>query len=196
MRIVAGIAGGIRLASPPGSAVRPTSDMVREAIFASLGDIRGQVVADLFAGTGALGLEALSRGAAEVFLVEQDPRNIRIIHRNLEAVAAACEAGSSNPGTAKVLRGDAYRPERSLPALAGRLDLILADPPYAAEPPGPGPADLLASQSFAAWGAGALLMFQHHAKAPMPWHPAGPWRLVKQKLYGITMVSFARLAGG
>ena len=69
MRIISGRAGGIRLSAPAGQSLRPTEDRVKESMFSSLGDLTGSTVVDLFAGTGALGLEALSRGAAQVVLV-------------------------------------------------------------------------------------------------------------------------------
>ena len=86
MRIVAGELGGRRLVAPRGWRVRPTSDRVREAIFSALGDIEGMRVADLYCGTGALGIEAISRGAAEATLVDRDIRgalgNVRSLELN------------------------------------------------------------------------------------------------------------------
>jgi len=86
MRVVAGTAGGIPLFVPKGPEMRPTMDRVRAAIFSSLAEaVPGARVLDLFAGTGALGIEALSRGAAEATLVEKEPRAIRAVQRNLVA---------------------------------------------------------------------------------------------------------------
>src|SRR6266851_2621886 len=90
VRVVGGDAGGRRLHAPAGRRTRPTSDQVREAVFnmlANLGGVEGKVVIDLFAGTGALGIEALSRGARSATFVEQDPRTVAVLRRNLEVIA-------------------------------------------------------------------------------------------------------------
>src|SRR5918998_6335794 len=98
MRVVAGTHGGRRLATPPGSATRPTSDRVREALFSILGAaVDGARVLDLFAGSGALGIEALSRGAAEATFVERAPAALRALRGNLAAlgIEAAVHAGDA-----------------------------------------------------------------------------------------------------
>jgi 16S rRNA (guanine966-N2)-methyltransferase len=124
-RVIAGAAGGRRLRVPPGQGTRPTSDRAREGLFASLlsefGDLSGLRVLDLYAGSGAVGLEALSRGAAGVLLVESDARAAAVIKANIGAVAL--------PGAAVA----ADRVERLLsrPPDGGRYDLVFADPPYA-----------------------------------------------------------------
>jgi 16S rRNA (guanine966-N2)-methyltransferase len=119
LRVVAGDLRGRRLASPPrrSADVRPTSDRARETLFALLGNVSGARVLDLFAGTGALGIEALSRGAATAVLVDSDPG---LAQRNVEALALSerCE----------VVRSDALR---YLARTEDRFDLILCDPPYA-----------------------------------------------------------------
>jgi 16S rRNA (guanine966-N2)-methyltransferase len=126
MRIVGGTLGGRRLRAPPGSATRPTSDRVREAI-ASLLDARdliaGQRVLDLYAGSGALGFEMLSRGAERVLFVEKDGRTARLIREN------AAELGVAE--RVEVLCEDATR-ERAHDAISARgpCSLVLADPPY------------------------------------------------------------------
>ena len=115
---MAGELRGRRIAAPPGSATRPTSDRVREALFSMLGDVVGMRVLDLFAGSGALGIEALSRGAAEATFVDRDPRAVATIRRNLAALGL--DAGAAH-------RGDA------LPFLrkeSATFDLILVDAPY------------------------------------------------------------------
>ena len=122
MRVVAGQARGRRLTAPRGHDTRPTSDRAREAIFNSLRSmdaIAGARVADLFAGSGALGIEALSRGAASCVFVERDPAAATVIEQNL--------AHTGVPG-GTVVRADVMR------WIAGRgssYDLVLADPPYA-----------------------------------------------------------------
>lgn len=120
MRIVAGEFKGRRLAGPEGKATRPTSDKVREALFSILGDISGQRVLDLFAGTGAVGLEAISRGAAEAVLVERDRRMASVIERNVG------DTVGSGDDRARLVRGDALK----YLANAGPFDLVFLDPPY------------------------------------------------------------------
>lgn len=121
MRIVAGEFKGRRLAGPDGKATRPTSDKVREALFSILGDISGQRVLDLFAGTGAVGLEAISRGASEAVLVERDRRMASVIDRNIGDTAG------SGDDRVKLVRGDALK----YLASAEPFDLVFVDPPYA-----------------------------------------------------------------
>lgn len=116
MRIVAGELGGRRIEAPPGVALRPTSDRVREALFAILGDVSGLAFLDLFAGTGAVALEAVSRGAAAATLVDVDPAPARA---NVEALGVGdrCE----------IVAGDAIR---FLGRGGGSYDLVYCDPPY------------------------------------------------------------------
>ena len=118
MRIVAGTLGGRRLKAPPGRATRPTSDRLREALFAILGDLAGVRVLDLFAGSGALGIEALSRGATSAVFVDSDPRAIAVTRANLDALDLA----------AAVHKRDALAYLRD--ASEGPFDLVFLDPPY------------------------------------------------------------------
>jgi len=120
VRVVAGTLGGRRLAAPPGDATRPTSDRVREALFSILGDVTGLRALDLFAGSGALGIEALSRGAAEVTFVDRAPRALRAVRENLEALGL----------TATVLRRDALAALGDAARRGDQYDLVLLDPPY------------------------------------------------------------------
>ena len=117
MRVVAGAYGGRRIEAPRGKATRPTSDRVREALFSILGDVGGARVLDLFAGSGALGIEALSRGAAQAAFVDSDAHAIAAIHRNLDAIGVE----------APVYRRDAFAWLRDA---ADTFDLVFADPPY------------------------------------------------------------------
>ncbi|MFT4049881.1 MAG: 16S rRNA (guanine(966)-N(2))-methyltransferase RsmD [Solirubrobacterales bacterium] len=123
MRIVAGEFRGRRLAGPDGRAARPTSDKVREALFSILGEVEDARVLDLFAGTGALALEALSRGAAGATLIERDRRMFAVAQRNIDEVLA------DQSDRAKLIRGDALKLLGSLPGAS--FDLVLIDPPYA-----------------------------------------------------------------
>lgn len=118
MRVIAGLAKGRRLVTPPGHTTRPFTDRMRESLFAALGDrVEGAEVLDLFAGSGAVGLEALSRGAARVRFVESDRRAVTALRQNIEAVG---------------LGGDvvATTVERHLTGDRDRYDLVFVDPPY------------------------------------------------------------------
>ena len=121
MRIVAGSRKGHRIAAPKGVVTRPTSDRVREAVFSIVGPVEGAAALDLFAGSGALGLEALSRGAASCVFVERDRDAARVIQANLEKLRLT--------GATVVARdvASALRDDR---ARGRRYDLVLADPPY------------------------------------------------------------------
>jgi len=123
MRIIAGEWRGRVIDAPPGAGTRPTADRVRETLFSMLASRLGSFedlrVADLFAGSGALGLEALSRGAASVTFVEGDPKAAEIIRRNVRKLGAEKRA--------QIVAGSALHLPRSVP-----FDLIFADPPYAA----------------------------------------------------------------
>jgi 16S rRNA (guanine966-N2)-methyltransferase len=121
VRVIAGAWGGRRLQTPPGDATRPTSDRVREALFSVLGDrVAGARVLDLFAGSGALGIEALSRGAAAATFVDSAPAALKAIRANLAALGADAE----------VRRQDALRWLGSASAAGREYDLIFLDPPY------------------------------------------------------------------
>lgn len=123
MRIIAGRFGGRRIAAPPGTETRPTSDRVREALFSALGPLDGERVLDLFAGSGALALEALSRGAAHAVLVENDARAVAVIARNLGDLGVGSEA-------AVVRRLDALKALRDAREAGESYDLVFLDPPY------------------------------------------------------------------
>jgi 16S rRNA (guanine966-N2)-methyltransferase len=118
VRVVAGEYGGRRLEAPPGRGTRPTADRVREALFSILGDISGARVLDLFAGSGALGIEALSRGAASADFLERDARAARTIRRNLDALGAE----------GRVHRRDVFAWLGGVHDVS--YDLVFADPPY------------------------------------------------------------------
>ncbi len=123
MRVIAGRLGGRRLKAPRGTTTRPTSDRVREAVFAMLGPLEGASVLDLFAGSGAMGLEALSRGAAGVVFVERDAGALRALRDNLSDLAI-------EPVAAEVRRTDALRALRSARTREETYDLVFIDPPY------------------------------------------------------------------
>ena len=125
-RVIAGEAGGRRLAVPDGRNTRPTSDRAREGLFATIvsltGSLTGARVLDLYAGSGAVGLEALSRGAEHVLLVESGSRAARVIRDNIEAIGLA---------GAEVLTDRVERVLARGPASTEKYDVVFADPPYA-----------------------------------------------------------------
>jgi 16S rRNA (guanine966-N2)-methyltransferase len=123
MRIISGERRGHKFDGPTDSVTRPTSDMVRESIFNILGDrAEGRVVYDLFAGSGALGLEALSRGAEHAVFVEKDRRNFRLIRDNIATLRFE--------GRGAVVAADAYRWAQTFEAEGDAPVLVLIDPPY------------------------------------------------------------------
>jgi 16S rRNA (guanine966-N2)-methyltransferase len=117
LRVVAGTFKGRRLAAPRGTRTRPTADRVREALFSMLGDVGGARVLDLYAGSGALGIEALSRGADSAVFVERDPRAVAAIERNLASLGLE----------QTVARQDVLR---FLARADAAWDLVFCDPPY------------------------------------------------------------------
>ncbi len=123
MRIIAGQRRGHKFEGPKGTGTRPTSDLVRESLFNILGgSVAGRVVVDLFAGTGALGLEALSRGATRAIFVEQNRANVALIYRNLATLRFEDRA--------LVLATDAYRWARAFEAIDDEPMVVLLDPAY------------------------------------------------------------------
>ena len=174
--MIAGEAGGRRLAVPDGRHTRPTSDRAREGLFATVssivGPLAGARVLDLYAGSGAVGLEALSRGAEHVLLVEHGARAARVIRQNIEAIGL--------PGAAVI----ADRVERVLargPA-AGKYDVVFADPPYALADAGVTRVlALLAEQGWLA--PGALVVVERATRSgPVSW-PDG-FALDRARRYG------------
>lgn len=175
-RIVAGVAGGRRLLVPA-KGTRPTSERVREAMFSALEaavDIDGAHVLDLYAGTGALGLEALSRGAASATFVESDRKALDVLRRNTAAVGLP--GAVVLPGAVEsVLADDAAEP----------FDIVLADPPYAVtEQQVAMVLDRLASNG---WLAGhGVLVLERAAKTAQPTLPDG-LTMIRSRRYGDTM---------
>lgn len=173
MRVVAGTARGRILRPPAGVATRPTSDRVREAMFdmlSSMDVLDGAAVADLFAGSGALGIEALSRGAASVEFVDDDRSAVSAIRANLDAVAPDASA------TVRCAEALAWAGAPGRPV----MDLVMADPPYRWEhwP------ELLASLA----GSAGLVV----AETGREWAPGDGWEVVRQRRYGTTFVTIAR----
>jgi 16S rRNA (guanine966-N2)-methyltransferase len=123
MRVISGTLGGRRISGPPGTDTRPTSDRVREALFSALGDIADATVLDLFAGSGALAIEALSRGARRAVLVDDDRRAAAVIRRNLETLEL-------DRSRATLRRRDALRALHDAREAGETYDLVFLDPPY------------------------------------------------------------------
>ncbi len=178
MRIISGEARGRRLRAPRGAATRPTADRVREALFNILGDVTGLAVLDLFAGTGALGLEALSRGAAGAVLVDHADAAVRVIQANVATLGYQERA--------RVVRLDVGRALRLLERQGGRYDLIFIDPPYEGS---------AATVTLDALGSGSLLapnglVVVEHDTRNRPAEQHGLLRLGERRKYGQTEVSF------
>jgi 16S rRNA (guanine966-N2)-methyltransferase len=179
MRVIAGSAGGIRL-SVPKRGVRPTMDRVKAAIFSSLGDaVVGARVLDLFAGSGALGIEALSRGASSVVFVEADRQSAGIIKGNL---AKAKLKG-------RVRQQDVFEFLRHASS-AEMFDIVFADPPYEKTEEGERFTEkLLANQALPQlMDVQAIFVLEKRPAEALP--EMKQWRLLRQKTYGATEVLF------
>jgi 16S rRNA (guanine(966)-N(2))-methyltransferase RsmD len=190
MRIIAGTLKGRRLASVPGAHVRPTSDSLRETLFNVLGPtLEGTRVLDAFAGTGALGLEARSRGAAHVTFVEQDPRAVKVIAANV----AHCGAGEA----CAIIRGDFLANARGRHGAAGlqtgrilggfdadRFDLVLLDPPYAIAE-----LERVVARAAACAQPTGRIVLEHSRRRVSP-EAAGAWRRVRLLTAGDSALSF------
>lgn len=183
MRIVAGSAKGVRLAAVP-RGVRPVSDVAREGLFSSLGSaVAGARVLDLYAGTGALGIEALSRGAAEAVFVERSPAALRAIRENLARAHLADRAVVVGLD----VRAFLSRPERN----GAPFDLVLADPPYdlpAAELEG-----VLAELDRGWLARGWTVVLTRRKGSSMPVVPLH-WASARRLEYGDTLVMLLREA--
>jgi 16S rRNA (guanine966-N2)-methyltransferase len=166
MRVVAGDLGGRRLIAPPGRSTRPTTDRVREAVFNSLessGLLEGALVADLFAGSGAIGIEALSRGAARCTFVERDREALRALEANLDSLDLVARS--------RVVRADAL-------SVAGTIDadIVFADPPY----------ELDAWERLLTTVRAPLLV----AEGGRAVEPVTGWTATRARRYGHTWVTF------
>ena len=170
MRVVAGEFRGRRLHVPRGRATRPTADRVREALFSMLGDVSGARVLDLYAGSGALGIEALSRGARSAVFVERDAPAVAAIRRNLKAVGAEA---------ADVRRQDVLR---FLTSCEDGFDLVFADPPYDSAPRLAGP---LSAALPAVLNENALIVTESSKRTPLEL----TLPLARERTYGDTRIA-------
>ena len=171
MRVVAGRLGGRRLRAPRGVDTRPTSDRVREALFSALGDVDGARVLDLFAGSGALGIEALSRGAVEATFVDSAPAAVRAVRANLADLGA----------TAGVHRADARAFLRTARRTGRQYDLVFIDPPYRRAP---ALADELAATLPPVLASGARVVAESDRRAPLELGMT----LLDERRYGDTLI--------
>ncbi|MBO0882230.1 MAG: 16S rRNA (guanine(966)-N(2))-methyltransferase RsmD [Mycobacterium sp.] len=183
-RIIGGVAGGRRIVVPP-RGTRPTTDRVRESLFNILTarrDLTGLSVLDLYAGSGALGLEALSRGARSALFVESNPRAAAVLARNIQTLGLT-GATLRRGAVATVLAAGAATP----------VDVVLADPPYDFEAKEIDA--VLAALTARGWAvAGTVAVLERAASsAPMNW-PAG-WHAWQQRVYGDTRLELAELSG-
>ena len=182
-RIIAGEAGGRRLIVPPGERVRPTSDRVKESLFSALGPDRivGARVLDLYSGTGALALEALSRGAAGALLVERDTAAVRAIRANIDTLGFAGRAVLRAGPVGVVLGG---------PAPEDPFDLALLDPPY--DTPGEEVESVLLLLAERDWLASGATVVVERAAGSSPLRCPSGWGSTWERCYGDTLVLFAQ----
>ncbi len=182
MRVIAGRAGGRRLAAPPGSATRPTADRVREALFSILGPPGDDaLVLDLFAGAGALGIEALSRGAARAVFVDRSRTALRYIRRNLDELGLA--------GASEVHQDHAPRFAARLADAGGpAFTWIFLDPPYDSDLGGLALAELGRAGLLVAGGVAVL----EHDRRRAPHQRYGVLVKADGRRYGDTELSFYR----
>jgi 16S rRNA (guanine966-N2)-methyltransferase len=180
-RIIGGVAGGRHLKTPPGDRTRPTSDRVREALFSavesSFGSWHGLAVLDLYAGSGAVGLEAASRGAARVVLVEAHPPTARLIRDNARTLGLDAHVVAAHVGTALGTPPDAP------------FDVVFADPPYDMETQLE--ADLVRLGSGGWLAPDAQVIVERSARSMEPSWPEG-WTVERTKRYGETVLWYVR----
>jgi 16S rRNA (guanine966-N2)-methyltransferase len=180
MRVTAGAERGRKLRAPRGATTRPTGAKVREAIFNILGPLTPHPVLDLFAGTGALGIEALSRGASQATFVERDPRALAALHRNLKNfdLASRARVMDSNVATALQRLGDKGE----------KFSWVFVDPPYASGE---------VEQVLTTLSGGQLLtngavVIVEHDRHNLPPESVGALEMVDRRFYGDTGLSFFR----
>ncbi|MCB2147011.1 MAG: 16S rRNA (guanine(966)-N(2))-methyltransferase RsmD [Deltaproteobacteria bacterium] len=179
MRVISGTFKGRRLRAPAGMATRPTADRIKESVFNILGgSLQAKRVLDLFAGTGALGIEALSRGAASAVFVDQAKAALSAIRYNIRELGLEDRTRVIHWNILKNL--NCLIPERDA------FDLVFMDPPYEINAVEPTLAGLL---SCGALTAGARVVIEHSSREPIV-HPLGKLLLKDQRRFGKTLVSF------
>jgi 16S rRNA (guanine966-N2)-methyltransferase len=185
MRVIAGSLKGRPLVAPRGHRTRPTADQVRIALLDALGPwLPGARVLDLFAGSGAIGFEALSRGAAHATFVERDAQAIVALRRNTDALGVRART--------RVVRGEVARELRRLAGTGERFDVVFLDPPYEVD---------LVRVTLGHLGdglvtdAGAIVVAQHFTKQPPP-ETIGCLTMIRTRRFGETTLSFFRHVAG
>jgi 16S rRNA (guanine966-N2)-methyltransferase len=179
MRIISGTSKGRKLTTLKSQAIRPTSDRVKESIFNILGgEVEGKVVLDLFAGTGNLGIEALSRGAKKVLFVEKGRQALRLIQRNLSQFRMRERS--------EILPKDVSRAIGILNQRGESFDLMLMDPPYEK---GLIQKTLWKLHSHRIYHEESILVIEHDRREPIPKRVEG-WTLIRQREIGDTVISF------
>jgi 16S rRNA (guanine966-N2)-methyltransferase len=179
MRIISGTSKGRKLVTPRSQSLRPTSDRVKESMFNILqDDIVGKVVLDLFAGTGNLGIEALSRGAKKTIFVEKGRQALRLIQRNLTQFGLEERS--------EILPKDANRAIGILKQKGESFDLILMDPPYEK---GLIQKTLMTLNSHQIYHKDSILVIEHNRREPLSTVMEG-WNLIRQRRIGDTLISF------
>jgi 16S rRNA (guanine966-N2)-methyltransferase len=176
VRVIAGQLGGRRLVAPRGLATRPTTDRVREALFSALAGVEGAAVLDLYAGTGALGIEALSRGAASAVFVESARPALAALRANLDALGLT--------GVTRIVAEPVARAVPRLASTSGPFDLVFADPPYDDVD-----AALDALEALApALAPGARVVLEHATRRPP--RPGTALATLRTRTYGDTAIAF------
>ncbi|MCL6457994.1 MAG: 16S rRNA (guanine(966)-N(2))-methyltransferase RsmD [Gorillibacterium sp.] len=181
MRVISGEARGRPLKAVPGKGTRPTTDKVKEAVFSIIGPyFTGGWALDLFAGTGGLGIEALSRGMANVIFVDADKSSVEIVKHNLQLTGFTDKA--------EVYRNDAERALKALSKRDIRFELVFLDPPYRMKTAGE---LMLAMDGFHLLEPGATLMVEHESGHRYQ-EQYGPFRQIKHVAYGETTIAIYR----
>jgi 16S rRNA (guanine(966)-N(2))-methyltransferase RsmD len=178
LRVIAGELGGRRLKAPRGAVTRPTSDRVREAVFAMLGGVEGARVLDLFAGAGGLGIEAISRGAAYAVFIERDERAVRALKDNLSSL----ELGAAQ---AEVRSREVLAALHTARKASETYDLVFIDPPYSRASDLGRELSLLLPPLLK---VGARVVVECDRRAPL----ALQMQLERERTYGDTLISIHR----
>jgi 16S rRNA (guanine(966)-N(2))-methyltransferase RsmD len=190
MRVIAGTYRSRRLQTLRGMAMRPTSDRTRETLFNILApDVRDSIFVDLFAGSGAVGIEALSRGAQRAIFVEHFPAAVRLLRANLESlgIAVAGPKARSFAGVAEIIEAGAIEGLEQLAKRAAPVDIVFADPPYADAAAYAALLDWLGDSELLA--TGGRLIFEHSRRLALP-VVAGRLQRTRAVRQGDTVLSF------
>jgi 16S rRNA (guanine(966)-N(2))-methyltransferase RsmD len=180
VRIIAGTAKGRRLATPTGSHIRPVLDQVKESIFNILYSVENLDVLDLFAGTGSIGLEAISRGAASVMFVDSDREAVKLLHENIRKC--------SFENQCRVIPKHINSALKMLEKSGRKFDLIFIDPPYLKDLVNPTIRQVFETGLL---NDGGTIIIEHHPKEPIENLPNG-LKISDERKYGQTLMTFAR----